>query len=123
MFGWFARTRDKAKRLMPESKWIVQCEGEVLRATDDKQSAKQLAKSDLTGVIVETNDSGPWGADVWWLLFGPDDRVAVAYPQGATGEDAMLNYLMSLPGFDNEKMTEAMHSTDNAVFPVWRRPQ
>ena len=124
MFGWFARKRDKTKRLMPEAKWIVECEGgDVLRATDDKQNAKQLAKSDLTGVIVETNDSGPWGADVWWLFFGPDDRVAVAYPQGATGEDAMLNYLMALPGFDNEKMAEAMRSTDNAVFPVWRRPQ
>ena len=123
MFGWFGRKHDKAKRLMPEAKWILDCEGDVLRATDDKQNVKQLAKADLTGVIVETNDSGPWGADVWWLLFGPDDRTAVAYPQGATGEDAMLNYLMALPGFDNEKMTEAMRSTDNAVFPVWRRPQ
>jgi hypothetical protein len=121
MFGWFARKRDKAKRIMPERRWHVECEGEVLRATDDKLGVKQLAKLDLTGVIIETNDSGPWGADVWWLLFGADDRVAVAYPQGATGEDAMLAYLMSLPGFDNEKMTEAMRSTDNAVFPVWRR--
>jgi hypothetical protein len=123
MFGWFARKPEKAKRLMPEGKWLVGCEGDVLRVIDDRQEVKQLAKSDLTGVIIETNDSGPWGADVWWLLFGPNDRVAVAYPQGATGEDAMLTYLMSLPGFDNEKMTEAMRSTGNAVFAVWRRPQ
>jgi hypothetical protein len=122
MFGWFARKPEKAKRLMPEGKWFLECEGDVLRAVDDKQGVKQLAKSDLTGVIIETNDTGPWGADVWWLLFGPSDQVAVAYPQGATGEDAMLTYLMSLPGFDSEKMTEAMRSTRNAVFPVWRRP-
>ncbi len=122
MFGWFAPKRAKAKRLMPEAKWLVECEGDVLQATDDKQNVQRLAKSDLTGVIIETNDSGPWGADVWWLLFGPDDRVALAYPQGAADENAMLTYLMSLPGFDNEKMTEAMRSTDNAVFPVWRRP-
>ena len=38
--------------------------------------------------MIETNDSGPFGADVWWLLFGADDRIAVAFPQGATGEQA-----------------------------------
>jgi hypothetical protein len=123
MVGWFSRKHDKAKPLMPEGKWLVECDGDALRATDDKQTAKQVAKSALTGVIIETNDSGPWGEDVWWLLFGPDDQVAVAYPQGATGEDAMLSYLMSLPGFDHAKMTEAMGSTNNSVFPVWRRPR
>lgn len=123
MFGWLARKPGEAKQLMPESKWLLVCEGEVLRVVDDKQNAKQLAKSDLTGVIVETNDSGPWGIDVWWLLFGPDDQVALFYPQGATGEDAMLTYLMSLPGFDSEKLTDAMRSTSNTVFPVWRRGQ
>jgi len=74
MFSWLTRKSGKATQLMPENKWLLVCDGEVLRVVDDKQNAKQLAKSDLTGVIVETNDSGPWGIDVWRLLFGPDDR-------------------------------------------------
>lgn len=106
---------------MTESEWLVECGADVLRVTDAKQDVRQLAKSDLSGVVIETNDSGPWGADVWWLLFGVDDKVALAYPQGATDEDETLAYLMSLPGFDHEKMVEAMSSTGNAVFPVWRR--
>jgi hypothetical protein len=121
MFLWFAKKPKKTAQLMPEGKWLVECDDDTLRATDHKGDVKQLKKTDLTGVIIETNDTGPWGADVWWLLFGADDRVAAAYPQGATGEEAMLNYLTSLPGFDHEKMIEAMQSTDNAVFPVWRQ--
>lgn len=127
MFGWFGRSSgrrtesEQRTRLTPEAKWVLECEGDLLCATDDKGAVRQLPKSELNGVIIETNDSGPWGADVWWLLFGRDDRVAIAYPQGATGEDVMLNYLTSLPGFDHTKMIDAMRSTTNAVFPVWRR--
>ncbi len=76
--------------------------------------------SELRGVIIETDDSGPWGADLWWLLFGADDRVAVAFPGGATGEQVVIDRLMALPGFDFETMTRAMGSTEVAVFPVWR---
>jgi hypothetical protein len=77
--------------------------------------------SDLSGVMIETNDSGPFGPDVWWLLFGADDRLACAFPQGAVGEQVVVNSLLGLPGFDHEAMIMAMGSTSNAVFPVWRR--
>jgi hypothetical protein len=71
--------------------------------------------------MIETNDSGPFGADIWWLLFGADDRLACAFPQGAAGEKAAVDRLLGLPGFDHEAMIMAMGSTGNAVFPVWRR--
>jgi len=119
MFGWLRKKTPP--QLIPESNWIVAVEGDLLRVTDDTGEVTQLAKHELAGVIIETNDSGPWGADVWWRLFGADDRVAFAVPQGATGEDAMIDYLFSLPGFNHSEMAKAMGCTDNAVFPVWRR--
>ncbi|MBS0385746.1 MAG: hypothetical protein JSS00_10415 [Proteobacteria bacterium] len=122
MFRWFRKTSQKPVRLMPESKWRLECT-DVLRVTDDHGDVKEISKDELASIIVETNDTGPWGADVWWLLFGPNDQMAMAYPQGATGEDAMLSYFTSLPGFDHAKLIEAMGSTQNAVFPVWRRAQ
>jgi hypothetical protein len=94
---------------------------DAIHVVDERGGAKSVRKSDLSGVAVETNDSGPWGADVWWLLFGRDDRLECAFPQGATGEQAALDYLMALPSFDHCEMTNAMRSTDNAVFPLWRR--
>ena len=93
-----------------------------IRVTDHTGVAKEVRKTDLSGVIIETNDTGPWGADVWWLLFGRDDQVACAFPQGATGESDIIDFLIALPSFDHGQMIKAMGSTNNAVFPVRRRP-
>ena len=79
-----------------------------------------LPQSAISGVVIETNDTGPWGADVWWQIFGPKDMLVCAFPQCARGEVAAVNALMALPGFDCEQMIAAMASTRNATFPVWR---
>jgi hypothetical protein len=122
MFGWFkSKRKPTPKALDPESRWVVSDESDSIRVRDDKGQEKSVLKAGLCGVIIETNDSGPWGADVWWLLFGDDDKLACSYPQGSTGEDAALNFLSSLPGFDHGSMIKAMSSTGNATFPVWRK--
>jgi hypothetical protein len=104
-----------------EAAYVVSVEGNGISVADPNGDEKTLALEDLSGVMIETNDSGPSGADVWWLLFGADDRIAVAFPQGATGERDAIDWLIALPGFDHEAMVMAMGSTANAVFPVWRR--
>ncbi len=71
-------------------------------------------------VAIETNDSGPVGADVWWLLEGSE--LLLAYPQGATGDEAMLEELPHrFPGFSQEAVIAAMGCTDNARFVCWER--
>jgi hypothetical protein len=68
----------------------------------------------------ETNDSGPWGADVWWILVGNAPESGCVYPNGATGEQEALEALQRLPGFDNGQFIEAMTSTENARFVCWQ---
>ena len=119
MFGWLRRLRYDPPP--PEARWVVDVDGESIRVTDGSGESRAVAKAELAGVAIETNDSGPWGADVWWLLFGADDRVACAFPMGATGEQAAVDYLTGLAGFDHGEMIEAMRSTDNRIFPVWQR--
>ena len=118
VFGW---RRKRSARLQPEAQWIVAVDDLSIRVTDHAGATVELGKGDLVGVVIETNDSGPWGADLWWLLFGADDRLACAFPQGATGETALIDYLAGFPGFDHGEMIRAMGSTGNAVVPVWRR--
>ena len=74
---------------------------------------------DLTSVAIETNDTGPGGADVWWLLFRTG-QTACAFPQGATGETVVLKLLMALPEFDQSETIKAMGCTSNSTFIVWR---
>ena len=103
-----------------EARWPVTTLDDRIDTVDPDGEVRVVGFEDLRGVMIETNDTGPVGADVWWLLFGADDRLACAFPQGSVGEKEAVARLMSLPGFDHEAMIMAMGSTTNAVFPVWR---
>ena len=65
--------------------------------------------------FLETNDSGPWGADVWWLLNDNNGQTKVAFPQGSSGEQAVLARLERLSGFE----IKGMNSMVNARFKCW----
>ena len=80
---------------------------------------QRIALGELGAVYVETKDSGPWGADVWWLLLDKAGEIRVAFPQLATGEAAALDRLGSLAGFE----INGMNSTANARFLCWSSDQ
>ena len=116
MFGWFRR---KSGQLMPEALWVLTSDEESVRVTDHTGEGSTMMWSALSSVAIETNDTGPWGADVWWLLFDDHHKLGCGFPEGATGEKSVVDRLTALPGFDHEQMIKAMGSTNNAVFPVW----
>ena len=118
--GAFRRPRG---RRVParEAAWIVTMTDEEIRVADPRGEVRSIARERIAAVLIETNDSGPWGSDFWWLLLGPDKSLACAFPQGATGESEAMEWLMALPGFDHGRMIEASVSTGNALFPVWER--
>ena len=118
MFG--LRRSKKPVRREPECGWTAVLDDNLIRVRDEHGRLQFIGTSDLSAVVVETNDSGPWGLDVWWLLFGSGEQLACAFPQGAAGEPALLEYLMALPGFDRGQLTKAFRSTANGSFPVWR---
>lgn len=120
MFGWLKRFR---RERAPTSEWAATIHAETITIHDIKGDVRSIAKDDISSVIIETNDSGPWCDDVWWILFGLDNALAGAFPQGIDGEKDVVNYLMTLPGFDEAEMIKAMGSTANAVFILWRRTE
>ena len=119
--GLFSWIKKKSKPLYPEALWTIAADADGIRAIDQTGNTMFVSLTELSSVAVETNDTGPWGADVWWLMFGRDGKLACAFPQGETGEKEVNDLLMALPGFDNEELIKAMGSTNNAVFSVWRR--
>lgn len=119
---WRIFEKKRKEALQPESRWGLSLREDVVELAIPDRDSQHVALSELTGVIIETNDTGPLGADVWWLLFGKEDRVAVAFPQGASGEKEVIDALIKLPGFDHQAMIDAMGCATNQVFPVWRAP-
>jgi hypothetical protein len=79
-------------------------------------AAQSIAWSDVQRILVKTNDSGPWGADVWWVLEGTTSKCE--FPQGATGEDAALAEIRRrFPSFE----VKGMNSVTNATFVCWEK--
>lgn len=79
----------------------------------------RMAIADLAAVVIETNDSGPWGDDVVWHLMGRAEGSALSIPQSAKDFAPLLERLQSLPGFDNEAVIEAMGSAALNAFLCW----
>jgi hypothetical protein len=105
---------------MFERKVIVSIDETGISAAFPSGKVEALAWPEVERVAIETNDSGPWGADLWWLLEGNGKRCT--YPQGATGEvEAMAAFPAKFPGFRHEAVIEASGSTSNARFVCWER--
>ena len=124
MFDWLKRMcspQHAASRLQPESQFVVTVDDKGVCCQRPSGDTESVTWDDLDAVIVETNDTGPWGADVLWLLIGDNGSSGCVIPQGATGEPALLAKLQSLPGFDNEQLIAAMSSFGNQKFLCWRR--
>ena len=78
--------------------------------------AQSIAWSEVQRILVKTNNSGPWGADVWWVLEGAGSKCE--FPQGATGEHAALAEIQRrFPSFE----VKGMNSTSNAAFVCWEK--
>lgn len=101
--------------------WAIEADDERIGVVDPRGDAKVISFARLSRVVIETTDNGPFGDDVWWLLLGPDQKVAVRFPQSAEGEQAAVEQLLKLPGFDFDAMISAMGSSDQGFFPVWRK--
>ncbi len=105
---------------MHEDRFVVTVTGDEIVNNRPEGTVERVSISKLKLVMIETNDSGPWGADVWWMLIGSDLTSGCVFPQGATGESDVLAVVQKLPGFDNQVLVAAMTSTENKRFVCWQ---
>lgn len=103
----------------PEAVWEATLSVAGVSCAGPNGVVESVEWDDLKEVAIVTTDEGPFAADVVWLLIGGKSVCVV--PQGATGEDVLLEKLQTLPGFNNEAVIEAMGSTSNRKFVCWER--
>lgn len=106
---------------MPETEFSIETTDALVRVIHPNGTIEKVSWDDLSGFDIETNDLGPFAPDVFWVLRSSERATRV--PQGATGDDHLLERLQQLPGFDNETFIAAMASTEEAAFKVWRRKE
>jgi hypothetical protein len=101
---------------------MVDFDDENISLIREDGSRESVRWSDLSAVVIKTTDEGPFLEDVFFILFGNDQKSGCVVPQEATGASELFSALQDrLPGFDNEKVIEAMSSSNNRSFLIWRR--
>ena len=119
MLGWL---KARLSRPSPLELWTVSVSADAIATSDGLGTSRSLAIEDLRRVVVATDDSGPWGADVVFLLYSGEEKPVGIFPLEAQGRDAFLDWLEVREGYDPEQLVRAMGSTDIARFTIYRRP-
>lgn len=119
--NWFKeQNRKRRESLRYEREIIVKFDDKGVTVTWPKGEVHAVQWDRIDCIAIETNDSGPWGADFWWLLEGKETRCA--YPQGATGDlELLAEFPNRFPGFSDEVVIRANGCTSNARFVCWLR--
>ncbi len=97
--------------------YIAALSGNEIHITRPDGSAAFVDISDLSKVLVATNDGGPWDYDVWFVLEG--SKGSLEFPLETRGREEVLALLKQLPGFE----LRGMNSTGNARFECWPNPK
>ena len=99
---------------MVESFWNVEIRNNAIVCTSPQGDVDIMPIASITSVKIETNDEGPLGTDVWWIIGSAVD--ALVFPSGATGEQQILQVLQQLPGFNNSAVVDAMICVEPKTF-------
>lgn len=116
MFAWL---RSRLWPSSPLAQWSVALENGQIITGDGNDDFRALPADELRKVEVATDDSGPWGADVVFLLFASKDEPAGVFPLEASGRDEFLAWLETKPGYQGNELRKAMGSTSVARFVIF----
>lgn len=120
--GIFSQLLDKLKgekripgKLYPEYSWRISIMNGVLYSIDWNGNERTINLNEINRFYVKTTDTGPAQCDVWWGIQTEADQIEI--PQGCNGEDDLIKFVYTLPGFK----LKGMNSTDNTEFECWTK--
>ena len=70
---------------------------------------------------IRTTDQGPIRDDVFLVLRSRGGDCVISQTDETT--DRLLEWLQTLPGFDNEAVLQAMACIENVTFVCWEPPK
>lgn len=118
VFGWLKNWIARGK---PPS-WTVTVVDGVIAINDGQGTERTLLERELRRVVVATDDSGPWGEDVVFLLYGEAAAPTGIFPLEANGVHDFVAWLKALPGYHDRELAKAMSSTKVARFVIYEAP-
>lgn len=109
---------NEENQLHPERLTFVTFDESSVRTTCKTSPSGEMLWSSVTSIWLRTTSDGPYSPDVWWILVDETAEMELHFPQGATGENAVLEEIGSrFEGFTIDRM----NSTKDAQFPLWQK--
>lgn len=118
MAGIFSWLRKKLLTPSPLSRWTVRLLNGDSVTSDGRGEERTLPLRQLRRVVVATDDSGLWGADVVFLLYSNAPDPVGIFPLEADGRGDFVKWLAAQPGFKDRELAKAMSSTRVARFDI-----
>ena len=81
---------------------------------------KLIDKEDIISVQIQTTDEGPWLDDMFFCLQTSEADGLVISNDMSGGKD-VADFVLELDGLDETSFIEAMGSTSNRIFEVWKK--
>jgi hypothetical protein len=102
--------------------WTVTVVDGVIAINDGQGTERTVLVRELRRVVVATDDSGPWGEDVVFLLYSEATEPTGIFPLEANGVQDFVAWLKALPGYHDRELANAMSSTKVARFVIYEAP-
>ncbi|MBT6069009.1 hypothetical protein HOG48_04600 [Candidatus Peregrinibacteria bacterium] len=97
--------------------------GDVMHVTDPKDPCEDVPVTiywkDVERISIETNDSGPYGTDVYWRV--ADSENAMMLPGDWPDAGKILDIAGDWPDFDHDAVIAAMTCTKVKSFVCWEK--
>ena len=101
-------------KLHPENNWLISIENKILTSIDWEKNLKTIDLNKIKRFYVRTTNEGPLDCDVWYGIETIDQSLEI--PQGAEGENQLLNFTKSLKNFE----LKGMNSIENKLHECWK---
>jgi hypothetical protein len=92
----------------------------AIAVVKDGTVVQSVAKTDIAAINIVTTNAGPWADDVFFC-FQINDAEDLVVSMDTEGSEAVSEYIFDLEGLDEETFIQAMGSTSNQTFAVWKR--
>jgi len=119
--NWLPNLFRRSKPEQQSQFGTVCIEAESVSYSHPDGKVQRIRWDDIAEVGIVTTDEGPGAEDVYFMILASDRLTGCAIPHSADGNEALLARLQSLPRFDNGAFIEAMGSTSNRNFKLWKK--
>lgn len=105
--------------LNPEDEFITTLTDEFIKVEPPFGKTCEIRWKDLIQIKLINTDEGPFIQDIWLILSGASDTVAI--PHGIKDFDLIFEIISKYEGFDFDAFTQSMTSTENAEYILWTK--